>query len=109
MWLYTKQGFYSIVKDGNKYAIRSRNIEHHNNAIKLFNDINADVIASINTDEHNRDYAHRIIVSNVGLSHFLARLRDTIDYPNFKSAIPFGEYQDVLYNVYNETLGLNDT
>lgn len=109
MWLYTKQGFYSIVKDGDKYAIRSRNIEHHNNAIKLFDDINSNVVSAILTNEYNRDYAHRIIVSNVGLSHFLARLRDTIDYPNFKSAIPYGDYKDALWNVYEDSVGLNDT
>ena len=82
MWLFMKQGFYSIVrKDGDEWHIRARARKDLENLNRL-----AGTDHAIHRAE-KADYRWRIVVPGTEARALVARLADDIDYPNFKSAV----------------------
>lgn len=78
MWLATKYGFYSIVKDKNQniFKIRAR---RKKDLLNLFSE------NEIHESEHT-DYRFRVIKDQTGLNDFFNKIND-IDYENFKGHI----------------------
>lgn len=82
MWLFMKQGFYSIVrKDGDEWHIRARARKDLENLNRL-----AGTDHAIHRSE-GADYRWRMVVSGAEARALVGRLADDIDYPNFKGAV----------------------
>jgi hypothetical protein len=89
MWLYTKQGFFSIVhkppckKDELLVRTRCReDIEALSQKLLQSNNFNGTIIKSPNSD-----YAYRMAVPRSILAPFMADLMEELDYSNFKATI----------------------
>lgn len=95
MWLFTKDGFVSVVKhrDKNGYLVRSRTKEHLKDVIpnRLHNRI---------LKMPNADYRYRIYVSPDEFRSLVVDLIDDLHYPNFKDTTS-GEYHDALMKVWS--------
>ncbi len=84
MWLMTKLGFYSIVeKRTDEYHIRSRSRVDLENLKGL---LDSDSLGELVVGGYT-DYPFRFITNWSGLREVFVSLSDTIDYPNFKSAV----------------------
>ncbi len=82
MWLFTKQGFYSIVrKDGGEWHVRARARKDLENLNRL-----AGTDHAIHRSEE-ADYRWRMVVPGAEAQRLVGRLADDIDYSNFKSAV----------------------
>lgn len=86
MWIFSKYGFYSIVRTIEKrnpnedYQIRARDITHLSSLLKE---------SSLEKKIHctlDADYRYRIIVSEDEYIHIMKILEKSIDYTNFKDA-----------------------
>ena len=105
MWLFTSQGFYSVVahrEDPGTLIVRARTRE----------DIEAlrEQIPSIEPFEHSgADYRHRALVTRAEWIAAVAQLTASIAYDNFKSEVASeqGYERARLYgHVWGELLGL---
>ncbi|MCE1248320.1 MAG: hypothetical protein LWY06_16890 [Firmicutes bacterium] len=96
MWIFSKYGFFSIVKkpytgeEGNVH-IRAR----LKNDIEKLKEITS-LPNEIKTDEY-ADYPYRIIVGESELSKIMKVLEESIDYSNFK---------DTVHNLDHSPLGI---
>ena len=121
MWIYTINGFYSIVRDNqnkNRYHIRCRNKKEFLDLMDMLVDITEDMrmtptIQSPPDSEYVMyvdtnpiaDYQYRAIVSMDILQEFLA-LQSNIEYTNFKDAVSKTnnpDYLKVCMDVYAVT------
>lgn len=82
MWLFTKQGFYSVVaKSGEEWHVRARAKKDLENLNRV-----AGTKHKIHRSE-NADYRWRIVVRDGAEAKAMIKaLVDDIDYSNFKSA-----------------------
>jgi len=84
MWIMSQHGFYSIVQLNQKpdtFLVRARHRQDLESLTKL-----AGLAAEIkHTPSH--DYPYRIVVNGAEVQTIMARLGETIDYPNFKARI----------------------
>jgi len=86
MWLFTKYGFYSIVKKkfGNQvkpFQLRARKQKDLENLIRIA------MLETKITETLQADYHYRITVDEKELIWILEVLADHLDYENFKSMI----------------------
>jgi len=86
MWLFTKYGFFSIVKkqfkeDDPPFQIRSRESGDLKNPCRLC-ELEKEIIHTPHADYH-----YRITVDQLDLNKIMNCLEDSIDYDNFKSMI----------------------
>ncbi|MGI9021357.1 MAG: hypothetical protein ACR2G3_11685 [Solirubrobacterales bacterium] len=107
MWLFTTQGFYSVVahrNDAAKVIVRARareDLEALKNQIpslRIFEDAEA-------------DYRYRAVVDHEKWVAAVAILAAGIDYPNFKSAVAERQGIDrerVYMRVWAEMLGIQE-
>ncbi len=105
MWLFTKYGFYSIVKKqfGDQvkpYQIRAREEKDLQNLISKVG-LDESVISTLHADYH-----YRIIVDDDELSKILKFLQDNIDYDNFKSEVARNSDQRGKLNAYHKVWGV---
>ena len=102
MWLFTTDGYYSIVQDdycqSDEVVIRVR-IEE--DLKKLLDEMQLDT--QIINIQH-ADYKYRVIVKKEKLKEFMHNYIDKLDYPNFKNAVKDARrkeyYGEIWYNLY---------
>ena len=99
MWLFTKHGFFSVVKkkfkkDDKPYQIRARVKNDLHNLIDRCS-LDEDII-----DTSNSDYRYRITVDRVDLNRVMDSIVDDLDYSNFKSMVHGVEDQKDKMNAY---------
>jgi len=86
MWLATKQGFFSIVRDRDteeKFWVRGRSIEDVEKLHEfLLRPISIPVIIT-----PDADYVARFEVNKAGLKTLMSEMADSVDYSNFKDMI----------------------
>ena len=86
MWIFSKYGFYSIVRTreqrnpGEDYMIRAR-VRNHLETLKRLAELPNPVIRTADSD-----YEYRLVVSEEAYRKVMNFLEESIDYPNFKSA-----------------------
>lgn len=77
MWIFSQDGFYSIVKKGKEYHVRTRREKD------LVN-LGLDAIKSY----AGSDYPWRAILpSRADLQRLMQKLGNSVDYPNFKAHV----------------------
>lgn len=84
MWLFTKYGFYSIVKEfnnSNMYQCRARRKKDLENLITNFRYLKG---YEIHCDK-KADYHYRIFINQMHFSMLMLNLSNTVDYSNFKN------------------------
>lgn len=98
MWVFTKFGFFSAVKHGERMAIRARRREH------LVSLKKATGLAATIRETLDTDYKYRIHVDRAVWSEMLTKIADGIDYDNFKSAVMADQgrtpYERALHEVW---------
>jgi hypothetical protein len=83
MWIFSVQGFYSIVKKEDGYHVRARTKQDLLN-LKKWAGLNASVLKSF----PGSDYAWRMILqTEAELQTAISSLGRSINYPNFKNAV----------------------
>ena len=86
MWIFSKYGFYSVVKVSERrnpdeeYMIRARNKEQIEKLKKVMQ-IEKPVVVT-----RNADYAYRLVVTEEEYKRFIEVMEQSVDYTNFKSA-----------------------
>jgi len=98
MWLFTKHGFYSVVKHESKelFMVRARCRGHLEKLIDVCS-LSENVV-----ETPDNDYRFRITVGAAALSLIVEDLAMEIDYPNFKDACKKDvAYHSALHTVWN--------
>ncbi len=100
MWLFTKYGFYSIVKDSNSahYKCRARRKKDLVNLISNFKYLSE---YEIHCDK-KADYHYRIFISQNHFSMLMLSISNTVDYSNFKDSISKNKDQVNKVDHYSE-------
>lgn len=103
MWLFTKHGYYAIVKDykdENIYWVRARIKEDLENIITLMSFENPEIIF-----KENADYKFRLKISKKEFAELMTLMADKLDYSNFKKMMDENANQRhkmfAYYEVYN--------
>ena len=103
MWIFSKHGYYAIVRDYNDkkvYWLRARHKQDLENVQKLMELKNPDIIF-----KEYADYKYRIKLSKVEYLAFMEKIGDELDYSNFKSMMDDNTDQRhkifAYYEVYN--------
>ena len=86
MWLYTRDGFYSVVHDdycnAGELMVRARVIEDLERLLKKLSIGDADILVI-----KNSDYRYRVKLDSEQWTSYVAREAANIDYPNFKNSV----------------------
>jgi hypothetical protein len=103
MWLFTKIGFFSVVKcDDRKplcVTVRARVREHLEAlGVEFRAKFKSDAFQII--ENPTADYRYRAFMTRCQWSRLARRLSCAIDYGNFKSAVEPGRYHDAMYAVW---------
>ena len=103
MWLFTKHGYYAIVKDykdDDVYWIRARIKEYLENLLSLTQLKNPEIIF-----KEYADYKFRLKVTKNEFNELMSLLADNLDYSNFKNMMDDNANQRhkifAYYEVYN--------
>ena len=104
MWLFTKYGFYSIVKKpfpdvGMVYQVRARvknDLENLKKAAGLDNKV---------YDSGFTDYRYRILANDEEYQKIMDAVSKAVDYPNFKSEVAKHKDQDEKLICYHKVWG----
>lgn len=94
MWLFTTKGFISVVvstEAANMMNVRARNKKHLQSLIP-----DAEIISL-----PGHDYKFRCFISTERFVELMEALAKSIDYPNFKNAIPDKAYHDACADVWS--------
>jgi hypothetical protein len=95
MWIFSKYGFFSIVKDeqSEMFKVRSRVRKDLENLQEHIQDIQG-----LSIHEHLKaDYHYRLFIDNQQLGTLMKVLFESITYPNFKDQIlQLGDQEDKL-------------
>jgi hypothetical protein len=85
MWLFTKFGFYSIVKDeaSEKFKVRARSKQDLQNLVSKIKELAKCKIL----EWPEADYRYRIFIDSNHLHLLFEQLEESIDYNNFKDTI----------------------
>lgn len=107
MWLATKFGFYSIVKNEDPefqgdFVIRAREHKDLFNLKQELEELNSRSIYSSKIT----DYKYRIFVSQEELSKLMIMFSESIDYSNFKDKIKSTPNQKDKLSYYSEIWGV---
>jgi hypothetical protein len=98
MWLFTKNGFFSIVEmqgNDNTFFVRSRQQQDLENLFRFIE--KRTIFRSLSAD-----YKYRIIIKPKELLLLAQSLVSEIDYPNFKSQIAKTAGQERKLECYHE-------
>lgn len=107
MWLFTKFGFYSVVKAEHTrkkglFQIRAR---HDADLMNLKNEVN--ILAKKKIHRYpDADYRYRIFVWGSELSEVFVTLQDKLDYSNFKNEVVATPNQKEKYGYYTKVWGV---
>jgi len=85
MWIFTKHGFYSVVKKGcadDELLVRSR---QKADLINLGKKLGIKIQIR---DGAGSDYRYRSVLKKVDLAKYLAETVSELDYSNFKDTVP---------------------
>ncbi|MFZ4696084.1 MAG: hypothetical protein ACOYMV_13245 [Verrucomicrobiia bacterium] len=108
MWLFTRFGFYSIVRKDDGIHVRGRvrkDLENLKQAAKLDGDILD--WRRPKPGGAKADYPYRIILTdNADLRKVMRLLADTLDYDNFKNRVATLPDQRAKLGAYHEVWGL---
>lgn len=100
MWLFTKHGFYSIVrKKEGEFHIRAR-VKHDLENLKELAGISEKIITTLDAD-----YRFRLVVGADQIVKVMERLGDGIDYSNFKGKVASDPDQREKLGAYHEIWG----
>ena len=86
MWIFSKYGFFSIVRTREQrhpdedFMIRAR-VQTHLETLKRLAELPAPVIRTSDSD-----YEFRLVVSEEEYRKVMTLLEESVDYPNFKNA-----------------------
>jgi hypothetical protein len=99
MWLFIRQGFYSVVRDkadARLIQVRAR-IEDDLEGLTGFvrNKVGAELPTIISTP--NADYAYRVVVAEALWVKIASALANDIDYANFKDEVHGEDDRDAAY------------
>lgn len=101
MWLFTKCGFYSIVrKSADEWHVRARAKKDLENLVALVGGKH-----KIHRSA-DADYLWRIVCGGAEAKKMIARLADDIDYANFKEAVGATLDQADKLTAYHEIWGV---
>lgn len=105
MWLATKQGFYSIVKNNESqsgYIVRTRAKKDLENLKILVDELkDRKIVTTIESD-----YMFRIFIKQEELFELMLFIADDIDYSNFKDKIKYSPNQSDKVGYYSEVWGI---
>ncbi len=97
MWLFTKHGFFSIVrKSPNEYHIRARvrqDLEDLRESVRLVKEI---------SESDDADYRYRLVVGGEVYRTIMMHLLQSVDYDNFKAKIATTEGQRGKLHSYHQ-------
>lgn len=103
MWLFTKHGYYAIVRDNKNediYWLRGRLEADLTNVLELIDIENPEI-----TYKDYADYKYRIKLTKKEFIDFMLNIADNLDYSNFKSMMDNNANQRhkifAYYEVYN--------
>lgn len=103
MWLFTKHGYYAIVKDYNKddvFWVRARIKEDLSNILKHMNLKDPEI-----QFKEYADYKYRLKLTKKEFTELMIFLADQLDYSNFKNMMDDNANQRhkifAYYEVYN--------
>lgn len=102
MWLFTKHGFYSVVKDNikrDRFLVRARE-RVHLERLKALVSFNARIF-----ETPSNDYRWRVVVGKKTWARIAEKLANGVDYPNFKNSVLNAEgltdYEQALHRVWS--------
>jgi hypothetical protein len=98
MWLFSKSGFFSVVKHLYKpdhLLVRARLQEDIEAMAALLTKETGQAFTPIVLDE--ADYRYRLEVPRADFGRIMTRLVEDLDYPNFKSAVRGNMQRDQAY------------
>lgn len=99
MWVFTKHGFISVVRtEDNNFMVRARRLRHLSALLP-----GVKVLETLDSD-----YRFRCILDEISFSHFMVRLQDTIDYPNFKDSLYDEDYKKAASQVWGTMYELQE-
>lgn len=104
MWLFTKIGFFSVVKCDKRrpgqVTVRARVREHLERLGEAFSAAFPKIaVPEIHEDRH-ADYQFRMFMAKGQWVALVEGMASAIDYGNFKGAVGPGPYHDVLLDVW---------
>jgi hypothetical protein len=101
MWLFTKHGFYSIVrKSAEEYHIRARvkqDLQNLKDLLELTDPIH---------ESRSADYRYRLVVGKKVYLSVMALVTRSVDYENFKNKVSMTEDQMGKLKAYHEIWAL---
>ena len=97
MWLFTKHGFYSIVrKSAEEYHVRARvkqDLQNLKDLLELTDPIH---------ESRSADYHYRLVVGKKTYLSVMALVTRSVDYENFKNTVAMTEDQRGKLKAYHE-------
>src|SRR5438874_2053133 len=98
MWLFSKQGFFSVVRHSHRpghLLVRARLRADADNLARLLSEETGRAFAPLVTPD--ADYLYRLEVPREDFARVMARLVQELDYPNFKLAVHGNPDRDRTY------------
>lgn len=100
MWIYTKQGFISVVQhqdDSNIVVVRARRFDHLRDVLIAGKvDENKQIIKTL-----NGDYPYRSEITHEEFAKMMSQLANNVTYLNFKnSVVKKTAYEEVLHKTW---------
>src|SRR5262245_52151817 len=98
MWLFARQGFFSIVSHRHKpgyLLVRARLREDIDHLARLLSSKTGSAFVPLVTPD--ADYRYRLEVSRADFARVLVQLVEELDYGNFKAAIHGDPKRDRIY------------
>jgi hypothetical protein len=96
MWLFTKHGFYSIVrKSAEEYHIRARmkqDLQNLKDLLELTDPIH---------ESRSADYRYRLVVGKKTYLAVMALVTRSVDYENFKNTVAMTDDQRAKLETYH--------
>lgn len=97
MWLFTRHGFYAIVrKSAEAYHIRARvkqDLQNLKDLLELTDPIH---------ESRSADYRYRLIVGKKGYLSVMALVTRSVDYENFKNTVAMTDDQREKLRAYHK-------
>lgn len=81
MWIFSKSGFFSIVKKDGAIQIRARHPEHLQRLVREY-ELDVDLILT-----PDADYCSRVVIDADSFPDLMARMARDVDYSNVKTAV----------------------
>ncbi|MCE9519753.1 MAG: hypothetical protein K8R87_09410 [Verrucomicrobia bacterium] len=101
MWLFTVHGFYSIVQKGDLFHVRAREKHDLENLRELIPGL-----PMVQDSYKGSDYPFRLLLDENQKNAVIEALSESIDYPNFKSAVGERDDQRAKLGKYHDVWGV---